>query len=175
MNTTAEKYLVGVYDDEDEVLHAVSEVKENGVKIEEVYTPFPIHGLDKALGHPRTRIPIAAFLFGLTGLTCALFLISYTMVFDWPIIIGGKDFFSLPDWIPISFEGTVLFTAFGMVFTFLASNSLWPGKEPKTFDLRSTDDKFIMAVNMANNKKSEAEIEAILKASGAVEVNVKQF
>jgi hypothetical protein len=175
MNTTAEKYLVGVYDDEDEVLHAVSEVKENGVKIEEVFTPFPIHGLDKALGHPRTRIPIAAFLFGLTGLTCALFLISYTMVFDWPIIIGGKDFFSLPDWIPISFEGTVLFTAFGMVFTFLASNSLWPGKEPKTFDLRSTDDKFIMAVNMANNKKSEAEIEAILKASGAIEVNVKQF
>lgn len=175
MNTTAEKYLVGVYDDEDEVLHAVSEVKENGVKIEEVYTPFPIHGLDKALGHPRTRIPIAAFLFGLTGLTCALFLISYTMVFDWPIIIGGKDFFALPDWIAISFEGTVLFTAFGMVFTFLASNSLWPGKEPKTFDLRSTDDKFIMAVNMANNKKSEAEIEAILKASGAVEVNVKQF
>lgn len=175
MNTTAEKYLVGVYDDEDEVLHAVSEVKENGVKIEEVYTPFPIHGLDKALGHPRTRIPIAAFLFGLTGLTCALFLISYTMVFDWPIIIGGKDFFALPDWIAISFEGTVLFTAFGMVFTFLASNSLWPGKEPKTFDLRSTDDKFIMAVNMANNKKSEAEIEAILKASGAIEVNVKQF
>ncbi|MDH4460479.1 MAG: DUF3341 domain-containing protein [Spirosomataceae bacterium] len=175
MNTTAEKYLVGVYDDEDEVLHAVSEVKENGVKIEEVFTPFPIHGLDKALGHPRTRIPIAAFLFGLTGLTCAQFLINYTMVFDWPIIIGGKDFFSLPDWIPISFEGTVLFTAFGMVFTFLASNSLWPGKEPKTFDLRSTDDKFIMAVNMANNKKSEAEIEAILKASGAIEVNVKQF
>lgn len=175
MNTTAEKYLVGVYDDEDEVLHAVSEVKENGVKIEEVFTPFPIHGLDKALGHPRTRIPIAAFLFGLTGLTCALFLISYTMVFDWPIIIGGKDFFALPDWIAISFEGTVLFTAFGMVFTFLASNSLWPGKEPKTFDLRSTDDKFIMAVNMANNKKSEAEIEAILKASGAIEVNVKQF
>lgn len=75
MNTT-EKYLVGVYDDEDEVLHAVTEVKGKGVKIEEVYTPFPIHGLDTAIGHPRTRIPIAAFLFGLTGLTCAQFLIN---------------------------------------------------------------------------------------------------
>lgn len=174
MNTT-EKYLVGVYDDEDEVLHAVTEVKGKGVKIEEVYTPFPVHGLDTAIGHPRTRIPIAAFLFGLTGLACAQFLINYTMVFDWPMIIGGKDFFALPDWIPVTFEGTVLFTAFGMVFTFFVSNSLWPGKTPKTFDLRSTDDKFIMTINMGTNKKSEAEIEEILKASGAIEVNVKQF
>ncbi len=174
MNTT-EKYLVGVYDDEDEVLHAVTEVKESGVKIEEVYTPFPIHGLDKAIGHPRTRIPIAAFIFGLTGLTCAQFLINYTMVFDWPMIIGGKDFFALPDWIPVSFEGTVLFTAFGMVITFCITNSLWPGKKSRTFDLRSTDDKFIVTINMDKNKLSEAEIETILKKSGAVEVNVKQF
>lgn len=172
---TNQKYLVGIYDDEDEVLHAVSEVRGKGVKIEEVYTPFPIHGLDVALGHPRTRIPKAAFLFGLTGLTCALSLISYTMVFDWPMIIGGKDAFALPDWIPVSFEGTVLFTAFGMVFTFLASNGLWPGKEPKLFDLRGTDDKFIMAVNLGSNRLSENEIESVLKESGAIEVNVKQF
>jgi hypothetical protein len=91
------------------------------------------------------------------------------------MIIGGKDFFALPDWIPVSFEGTVLFTAFGMVGTFLVSNSLWPGKQPKTFDLRSTDDRFILTVNMAKNKKSESEIESILKATGAIEVNVKQF
>jgi hypothetical protein len=147
---STERYLVGVFDDDEEVLHAVTEVKNNGVKIEEVYTPFPIHGLDVAIGHPRTRIPIAAFLFGCLGLVCIFSLINYTMVFDWPMIIGGKDFFALPDWIPVSFEGTV-------------------------FDLRSTDDRFIMAVNMANNKKTEAEIESILRASGAIEVNVKQF
>lgn len=172
---STERYLVGVYDDDDEVVAAVKEVKNSGIKIEEVYTPFPIHGLDVALGHARTRIPIAAFMFGCLGLTCIVSLMSYTMYFDWPMIIGGKDYFALPDFIPIAFEGTVLFTAFGMVTTFLVSNSLWPGKKPRTFDLRSTDDKFIMAVNMANNRKSESEIETILRASGAIEVNVKQF
>jgi Protein of unknown function (DUF3341) len=174
MNTT-ERYLVGVFDDDEELLHAVTDVKTKGVKIEEVYTPFPIHGLDVAIGHPRTRIPIAAFMFGCLGLVCILSLISYTMYFDWPMIIGGKDFFALPDFIPVSFEGTVLFTAFGMVGTFLVTNGLWPGKEPKTFDLRSTDDKFIMTINMEDNKKTEAEIESILRNSGAIEVNVKQF
>ena len=172
---STERYLVGVYDDDEEVIVAVTEVKNSGVKIEEVYTPFPIHGLDVALGYPRTRLPIAAFMFGCLGLICIFSLINYTMVFDWPMIIGGKDYFALPDWIPVSFEGTVLFTAFGMVGTFLVSNSLWPGKKQRTFDLRSTDDKFIMTVNMANNKMLESEIETILRASGAVEVNVKQF
>jgi len=64
-------YILGVYDDEDEVLHAVSEIKAKGIKIEEVFTPFPIHGLDTALGHARTRLPIAAFMFGCLGLVCA--------------------------------------------------------------------------------------------------------
>ena len=154
---STERYLVGVYDDDEEVVAAVTEVKNNGIKIEEVYTPFPIHGLDVAMGHPRTRIPIAAFMFGCLGLICIVSLMSYTMYFDWPMIIGGKDYFALPDFIPIAFEGTVLFTAFGMVTTFLISNSLWPGKKQRTFDLRSTDDKFIMAINMANNRKSEGE------------------
>ncbi|RYE54480.1 MAG: DUF3341 domain-containing protein, partial [Sphingobacteriales bacterium] len=61
------KYLVGVYDDDDTVLHAVPRLRKAGVKIKEVYSPFPIHGLDEALGHPRTRIGIAAFMFGVTG------------------------------------------------------------------------------------------------------------
>ena len=100
-------YILGVYDDEDEVLHAVTAVKAQGIKIEDVFTPFPIHGLDVAVGHARTRLPIAAFMFGSLGMVSALALISYTMVFDWPMIIGGKDFFALPNWIPVTFEGTV--------------------------------------------------------------------
>jgi hypothetical protein len=169
------RFLVGIYDDEDEVLHAVTEVKSKGVNIHEVYTPFPIHGLDKAVGHPRTRIPVAAFLFGITGTICAIALTTYTMGFDWPIIIGGKDFLAFPDFVPIIFELTVLLSAYGMVFTFCASNSLWPGKKPILFDKRVTDDKFVMAINMSNNKLSEEEIIKYLKLSGAVEVNTKEL
>ena len=129
MSSTTSNYILGVFDDEDEVLHAVTEVKSKGIKIDEVYTPFPIHGLDRAIGHDRTRLPIAAFMFGTLGMILALSLISYTMVFDWPMIIGGKDFFALPNWIPVTFEGTVLFTAFGLVITFCISNNLYPGNK----------------------------------------------
>jgi len=166
-------YILGVYDDEDEVLHAVSAVKAKGIKIEDVFTPFPIHGLDVAVGHARTRLPIAAFMFGTLGMICALALISYTMVFDWPMIIGGKDFFALPNWIPVTFEGTVLFTAFGLVTTFCVSNNLYPGNKAEPLDLRITDDKFVMAINVDKNKVSAADIKKALKDSGAIEVNTK--
>lgn len=173
MSSTTSNYILGVFDDEDEVLHAVTEVKSKGIKIDEVYTPFPIHGLDRAIGHDRTRLPIAAFMFGTLGMILALSLISYTMVFDWPMIIGGKDFFALPNWIPVTFEGTVLFTAFGLVITFCISNNLYPGNTTEPLDLRITDDKFVMAINLDKNKMSQDEITKALKSSGAIEVNVK--
>ncbi|WP_128545572.1 DUF3341 domain-containing protein [Larkinella soli] len=169
------KFLVGIYDDDDVVLKAVKEVKNAGVRIHEVYSPFPIHGLDVALGHPRTRIGIAAFLFGLTGFLCMVALTVYTMGYDWPMIIGGKDPYSLPAYIPVMFEFTVLFTALGMVGTFLVSNGLGPTVKPLMFDLRSTDNKFVMAIDLNKNKLSETEIATVLRTSGAAEVNVKQF
>lgn len=169
------KFLVGIFDDDDVVLKAVVKVKESGVRIHEVYTPFPIHGLDVVLGHPRTRLGIAAFLFGLTGTICALLLTAYTERFDWPMIVGGKDPYSFPVYIPVIFELTVLLCALGMVGTFIVSNGLGPTVKPLMFDLRTTDNKFAMAIDLSKNKLAEGEIENILKQSGAAEVNVKQF
>lgn len=169
------RFLVGIFDDDDVVMKAVREVRESGVRIHEVYTPFPVHGLDIALGHPRSRLGIAAFMFGLSGLLTAAALMSYTEKFDWPMIVGGKDSFSYPIYVPIAFELTVLFTALGMVATFIISNGLGPTVKPLMFDLRTTDNKFAMAIDMENNKLQESEIETILKKSGAAEVNVKQF
>lgn len=169
------RFLVGIFDDDDVVMKAVKEVRDSGVRIHEVYTPFPVHGLDVALGHPRSRLGIVAFMFGLTGLLTAAVLMSYTEKFDWPMIVGGKDSFSYPIYVPIAFELTVLFTALGMVGTFIISNGLGPTVKPLMFDLRTTDNKFAMAIDMENNKLQESEIETILKNSGAAEVNVKQF
>ena len=169
------KFLVGIFDDDDVVLKAVKDVKAAGVRIHEVYTPFPIHGLDVALGHPRTRLGIAAFLFGLTGTLTALTLTAYTEKLDWPMIVGGKDSYSFPVYIPIIFELTVLFCALGMVGTFIVSNGLGPTVKPLMFDLRTTDNKFAMAIDLAKNKLDETKIEQILKESGAAEVNIKQF
>lgn len=168
------KYLVGVFDDEDVVLHAAEDVRHKGVKVHEVYTPFPIHGLDRALGYERPRMGIAAFLFGLTGTCCALLLTIWTLGFDWPMNIGGKNFIPFPTNIPITFELTVLLAAFGMSFTFFIMEGMGPTAKPIIFDVRSTDDKFVMAVDLAKNKLSESEITTILKESGATEVNIKE-
>ena len=169
-------FVLGVYDDEDVLLHAVEEVRSSGIKIQEVYSPYPVHGLDHVLGYKRSRLPIAAFLFGILGTTLALLMQYYMMLFDWPMIIGGKDYASFPAFIPVTFELTVLLAAFGMVGVFMISSNLKPWAQPRIFDLRSTDDKHIMAIDIANNSAMDiAKIEDILKSSGATEVNKKSF
>lgn len=169
-------FILGVYDDEDVLLHAVEKVRGTGVKIHEVYSPYPVHGLEHVLGYKRSRLPIAAFLFGLLGTTLALTMQFYMMKFDWPMIIGGKDHAAFPDFIPVSFELTVLLASFGMVSVFMISSNLKPWAQPRIFDLRSTDDKHIMAIDIANNSAIEVDqIKEILRSSGATEVNNKSF
>jgi hypothetical protein len=168
-------FVLGVFSDEDVLLSAVSSVRGKGVKIHEVYSPFPVHGLDEALGYKRTRLPIAAFLFGLTGTTLALFTQIWMLGYDWPMIIGGKNHASLPPFVPVTFEFTVLLSAFGMVITFMIVSDMKPYKWPRQFDIRSTDDKHIMAIDLGTNKVSKDEIRRLLKDAGATEVNEKNF
>lgn len=169
-------FILGVYDDEDVLLHAIENVRSSGIKIHEVYSPYPVHGIDEVLGYKRSKLPIAAFLFGMLGTSLALTMQFYMMRFDWPMIIGGKDFAAVPDFIPVTFEMTVLLAAFGMVGVFMISSNLKPWAQPKIFDLRITDDKHVMAIDIANNTSLALEkIQEILKASGASEVNKKSF
>lgn len=170
-----ENFLVGIFDDEDVLLHAVEQIRDKGVKIKEVYSPFPVHGLDEVLGYTRSRLPIAAFLFGLTGTCLALFTQVWMLGYDWPMIIGGKNHTNIPPFIPVTFEFTVLLSAFGMVGTFLIVSDMKPYKWPRQYDLRSTNDKHVMAIDLGANKIGKSEIQQILKASGASEVNEKSF
>ena len=170
-----ENFLVGIFDDEDVLIHAVENIREKGVKIKEVYSPFPVHGLDEALGYRRSRLPIASFMFGITGTSLALFTQIWMMGFDWPMIIGGKNHVSLPPFIPVTFEFTVLLAAFGMVGTFLIVSDMKPYKWPRQYDNRSTDDKHVMAIDLAANKIGKDDIQRILKENGASEINEKSF
>lgn len=169
------KYLVGVYDDERVVMTAIESVRRSGIKIHEVFTPFPIHGLGHALGYSSPRMGIPAFAWGITGTICAFLLTFWTMGVDWPMNVGGKNFFPFPTNIPIVFELTVLLAAFGMAFTFFVMEGLGPTAKPLIFDPRSTDDKFIMAIDLGNNTNvSEMSITDALRNSGAIEVNIKE-
>ncbi|PIQ47950.1 MAG: quinol:cytochrome C oxidoreductase [Cytophagales bacterium CG12_big_fil_rev_8_21_14_0_65_40_12] len=168
-------FVLGVFDDEDVLLKAVRTVRGAGVKIDEVYSPFPVHGLDEELGYKRSRLPIAAFMFGALGTSLALTMQYWMLGVDWPMIIGGKDFTPLPDFVPVTFELTVLLAAFGMVGTFLVSSDLKPWKNPKMLDLRITDDKHVMAIDLGKNKSIDAKtINSVLRNSGAIEVNDKE-
>lgn len=164
------KFIVGVFDDEDILIPAVKKIRKLGVKIHDVYTPYPVHDLDVYLGYKRTRLGRAAFAFGATGTCLAILMQTYMLGFAWPMIIGGKDHVAYPDFVPISFELTVLISALGMVATFLISNNLGPGKKALMFDPRSTDDKFVMAIELGNNHNfSQEQIENILTESGVSE------
>ncbi|MFN3403563.1 MAG: DUF3341 domain-containing protein [Cytophagaceae bacterium] len=167
-------FLLGVYNDEDVLVEAITKIRAAGVKIYEAYTPFPVHGLDDAIGYKPSNLPIVAFLFGMTGTICALCLTIGTMGFDWPMDIGGKPFIPLPNFIPVTFELTVLLASLGMVGTFLVIQNLKPwGYKPFMFDSRSVDDKFILVVDLDKNKLGKQELTSLFTQTGAVEVNLK--
>ena len=169
-------FLVGVFDDEDVVVSAVRALRSKGVKIHEVFTPFPVHGLEEALGYKRTRLPVAAFFFGLLGTALALLMQFWMMGYDWPMIIGGKPYASLPPFIPVTFEVTVLLSALGMVACFFIACDMKPYGKPRQFDVRSTDDKLVMAIDLhVNATTDQTALTQLLKDAGASEVNEKVF
>ncbi|HCR54571.1 MAG TPA: DUF3341 domain-containing protein [Cytophagales bacterium] len=171
----SKKLIYGVFDDPDKTVAAGYKVTGAGIKVNTVYSPFPVHGIDDAIQLPRTRISTAAFMFGLTGTSLAALMTWYMLIYDWPMNIGGKPSFSFaenfPSFVPVLFECTVLLGAHGMIATFFFLNRLAPGLSPRNPDKRSTDDKFIMEIEPAKQRISESEIKALLKEAGAIEIN----
>ena len=160
------------YNDDDVLLSAVKKIRESKIDIEEVYTPFPVHGLDKVMGLKPTRIAIAAFLYGCIGITVATLMMYYIMIVDWPQNIGGKPSFSylenMPAFVPIMFEMTVFHAAHLMVITFYLRSRMWPLKKAENPDPRTTDDHFLIELS---SDKTEASLKKFLKQTGAVEIN----
>jgi hypothetical protein len=169
----ASKVIQAIYTDDDLLINAVKEVKAKDHYIEEIYTPFPVHGLDKAMGISDTRIAICAFLYGLVGLSVATVMMNFIMIEDWPQNIGGKPSFSylenMPAFVPIMFELTVFFAAHLMVLTFYMRSKLWPFKNAENPDTRTTDDHFLMEVAVDGDVN---ELKDLLAGTGAVEVNL---
>lgn len=166
------KFVVACFDDEKTLFPAVKNVRKTGYKIHDVYSPMPIHGLDTALGLRDTSLHTAGFIYGITGTTTAFSFITWVLTYDWPLNIGGKPHFSLPAWIPIMFELTVLFSAVGMVLTFCYLCQLAPFVKKDHFHPRATDDLFVMAIE-CTEKTNEAEVTDFLKNIGAIDVSTQ--
>lgn len=176
----ANSVIYAVYEDPEQLKDGARKLVSNGVKVKDVFSPFPVHGIDPIIGITRTRLAIAAFMYGITGLSLAILGITYFMIWDWPMNIGGKPSMTLyqniPAFVPVMFEFTVLCAAHGMSITYLIRNKTLPGMPARNPDPRSTDDKFIIEVRTADNHgHSSAAITSMLRSTPVFEINERQY
>lgn len=158
--------LVAEFDDAAAVTRAASAVRAAGHERFDVYSPFPIHGIERAMGVRPTRLPWIVLLCGLTGLSLALFFQWWTNAFDYPFKISGKPLFGVPANIPVTFEFTVLLSAFAAFFGMLVLNRL-PEHHHALFDLarfrRATDDGFFLAIEADDPRYDPVRTRALLE------------
>lgn len=172
----ADKIIYAMYDDDDVLKDGAKKLVAKGIKVAEVFSPFPIHGIDPIIGVKNTRLGIMAFIYGLTGLMLATLGMRFFMITDWPMNIGGKPNESYLDnmlaFVPVTFEFTVLCAAHGMALTYFLRNKTLPGLPASNPDPRTTDDRFVMELRLSQNTHlSEAEIHELLKSTGIVELD----
>jgi len=145
--------------------------------VKDVYSPFPIHGIDPIIGIKRTRLAICSFMYAMTGTSLALLGMWYFMINDWPMNIGGKPSFSLIEnvtaFLPVTFEFSVLCGAHGMAITYLLRNGTLPGMPATNPDPRTTDDKFVVEITTDNNSMSADELESAIRATDLLELSIK--
>jgi hypothetical protein len=154
------KLLLGVFEDEHKMIHALEILKIKGIEVFDCYTPFPVHGLDDLLSIKRTRLPIITFFAGLLGLSIAIGFQYWVSAVNWPINVGGKPFNSLAAFIPVAFEITVLFGAFITIFAFFFRCSLFPKLVSETVVREVTENHFVVALDL---KDATVDVESMKK------------
>ena len=168
-----------MYDDDAKVMTAAGKLVGQGIRVKDVYSPFPIHGIDPVIGIKRTRLAICSFMYAMTGTSLALLGMWYFMIQDWPMNIGGKPSFSLienlPAFVPVTFEFSVLCGAHGMAITYLLRNGTLPGMPATNPDPRTTDDKFVLEILTEENEMDAAGIEAAVNDTELLELSIKDY
>jgi len=170
------KYIKAYFLDDEELVTGLKSLKKDGIEILDVLTPFPIHGLDKLLGYRRSWISRVGFIGGAIGGLSGFAFQAWVCTKDYPLNIGGKPFLAVPSFVPITFEMTVLFAAFAMVFAFLIRSKIGPGAEPFIHDEKITDDRFVVLLgcNGDTSDKNIDKIKSKLNAVGAEGITAKK-
>ena len=142
----SKRYLAAIFEEEEDILGATQAARERGQIIVDVYTPFAVHGMDEAMGLKKSILPWVCLGFGITGAAAKLWFQVWTSASSWPVNVGGKPLESIPAFVPVTFEITVLFAGVGVVLSFFVASRLWPGKKPSALFERSTDDRFVLLI-----------------------------
>ena len=163
------KGTLGIFKDENALKAACAEMQSRKFKRYDAYTPFPVHGLEDVMGIKRSMIPWVTFCAGLIGGLLGLALQCWTSAVDWPLNVGGKPFLSYPAFIPVVFELTILFGGLATAGALFAFCRL-PNLSHKTLSASFTDDQFGLFIPADEAGYNAAELEGVLKKSGAIEV-----
>jgi hypothetical protein len=168
-------FKIGIFSEEDKFLSSLEALQENKVKIHDVFTPYPVHEVFHLLKR-KSRLPTAAYFFGLTAIILVLGFLYYTSVISWPLVYGGKPFNSFPSFIVVTIVLTIFTVTIASLAAFSARSKLYPGRGNTIFDPRATDDKFVIVVDIGEEGDSAAATaETLMREKGATEILNKEF
>ena len=167
--------VVGFWPNEHKLAEAASHTRKAGYKKFDAITPFPVHGMDEAVGLKRSWIPWVTFTFGVTGLFLGWFFQYYVAVMDWPIIIGGKPYHSLPAFVPVMFEMTILLGALSSVAACLMVACRLPKVDPPVIDPDLTCSKFALFIPEDDVGFDTSKVTELFKSLGASDVRTAEF
>ncbi len=165
--------LIAAFDKTPDVYHAAEKVRDAGYRHWDVITPFPVHGLDKAMGLKRSIVPRISLAGGLTGFCTGMTMIWWTDAFDYPLLVGGKPFFSPMFAFPVSYELTILFTAFATIIGMFVVNGLPMHYHPvlKHDEIRrGMDDTFFIVIEARDPRFNLENTKALLEKAGGRDV-----
>lgn len=164
-------YIIGVYDSDDHLVETIKKLKEENISIKDVHTPFPVHDVLKLLGR-ESRLPNFSFVAGLFTVIAVLAFLYWSTAISYPLNYGGKPVFSFPSFVVLIYLLTILITFTSTVLVFHGLTGIYPGKNEAVLHERSTDDRFVIAVEKDENA---SRVESVLKEKGALEVFEKEM
>ena len=179
MNEKQQFSLTALFDTPDEIIHAAHETSSAGYTRYDVHTPYPVHGMDKAMGLRQSRLGIFVLVFGLLGAVSSVLFMSWVTLVDYPLVIGGKPFWSWPAFVPVAFEITVLLAAVLLVVTMIVLYFKFPNISHPLHDTpymkRISSDKFGISIQADDPKFNEREVREFLKKIGGKEIALVYF
>ena len=169
MNEKPESGTLALFESPDELVQAIRKTRSLQITKLEAFTPFPIHEVIEALGIKRSWIPWGTLVMALTGMILGFGFQSWTMAVSWPLNIAGKPYISIPAFVPITFELTILIGGISTVLL-LFLNCRLPNRKKAVLDLRLTDDLFGLYVEKEDPRFDEVELSKIFKECHAKEI-----
>ena len=158
-----------------DLYQAAGKIREDGYSKWECFTPIPVHGLDAQMGIGRSKVPVFTLIGGVTGFFTGMLIVWFMNSYDYPLIVGGKPYFSPIYPFPVFYELTILFAAFGTLFGMFFLNRLprhnHPIFEHPNFG-RTGDDKFMVLIEVEDPEYDEEKIQSRLKELGGKSITV---